>query len=91
MTASNHRGPIRLSAFALAAAILAMGGTMRANPPASGEMVRLQLTPLQIRNFRLNRVSPIDAKWMKLILDREYRKFGASVELTSENRLKVSW
>src|SRR5262245_41487828 len=42
----------------------------------TGELNRLELLPLQIRNFRLTRPSQADRGWLARVLDRECRVFG---------------
>lgn len=58
---------------------------------SNGELVRLEMTPLQIRKLRLNHVSRGDAKWLRDMLSREGARFGTSAELTDENRLLLQW
>jgi len=62
--------------------------TLRA---ADGTLARLMIVPLQIRNFRLNRVSPADAAWLRDTLNREGERFGTQVQLTSGNALTLDW
>ena len=59
--------------------------------PASGELVRFDLTPMQIRRFSLNRVSTEDARWLCDTLDRESGQAGTRVEWQPDNRMKVYW
>lgn len=59
--------------------------------PASGNLLRLQMTPMQIRRFRLNRVSLLDAQWLEDTLNREGAWFGSGVELTADNILTLRW
>jgi poly-gamma-glutamate synthesis protein (capsule biosynthesis protein) len=59
--------------------------------PASGSLVGLEMTPLQVRNYRLNRASPLDAEWLAGVLNREGKVFGTSVVVTPENRLQLRW
>ena len=47
----------------------------------TGELNRLELLPLQIRNFRLNHPCRADRVWLARVLDRECRVFGARVTL----------
>ena len=54
----------------------------------SGDLVELQMTPLQIRRFRLQRASEADARWLRDTLDRYSRGFGARIEL-NQGRLWV--
>jgi len=44
--------------------------------PASGTLLRLDMTPMLVRNFRLNRASPLDTEWLAGILNREGKIFG---------------
>src|SRR5215210_219949 len=47
--------------------------------PLSGKLARLEMTPIQIKRFRLNRPSVADIRWLQSTLDRESRKLGAAV------------
>jgi poly-gamma-glutamate synthesis protein (capsule biosynthesis protein) len=47
----------------------------------TGELNRLELLPLQIRNFRLNHPGRADRVWLARVLDRECRVFGGRVTL----------
>ncbi len=55
--------------------------------PATGNLARMVITPLQIRRFRLNRASDPDAEWLRDVLSREGRALGTTVELTEDNTL----
>jgi poly-gamma-glutamate synthesis protein (capsule biosynthesis protein) len=57
----------------------------------TGALDRLEMTPFQIRNFRLNRASSEDARWLRDVLDREARGFDLGIELTTDNRLRLLW
>jgi poly-gamma-glutamate synthesis protein (capsule biosynthesis protein) len=59
--------------------------------PASGDLVALEIVPLQIRRFRLVRPSCRDIHWVRQTLDRESEKFGASVALVHNERLALFW
>jgi poly-gamma-glutamate synthesis protein (capsule biosynthesis protein) len=59
--------------------------------PASGNLLGLEMTPLQVRKFRLNRASPSDARWLAGVLNREGKVFGTGVVVTPENRLQLRW
>jgi poly-gamma-glutamate synthesis protein (capsule biosynthesis protein) len=59
--------------------------------PGSGELKSLAMTPMQIRNFRLNRPSRRDTEWLADLLDRESRRFGTKVEVNEEGRLDFRW
>jgi poly-gamma-glutamate synthesis protein (capsule biosynthesis protein) len=52
-----------------------------------GNLVSLNMVPMQIKNFRLNHVTREDVQWLKEVLDRESRKLGARVKLKEDNTL----
>jgi poly-gamma-glutamate synthesis protein (capsule biosynthesis protein) len=56
-----------------------------------GKLERLEVTPLAIRRFRLERAGEGDAGWLQARLDREGRKFGTRVSLNAAGRLTVGW
>jgi poly-gamma-glutamate capsule biosynthesis protein CapA/YwtB (metallophosphatase superfamily) len=58
---------------------------------ASANVVSLEISPLQIRNFRLVRPSRRDVEWLQQMLDRESRRFGPRVVLDETGRLALSW
>lgn len=57
----------------------------------SGALRALEMTPLQIRRFRLSRPSAMDVDWLQDRLDHESRKLGARVSSISGGRLALSW
>ncbi len=59
--------------------------------PSSGSLVRLEMRPLEIRRFRLQRASQDDARWLRETLDREGAALGTRVELEPGGRLVLSW
>lgn len=59
--------------------------------PNNGELKSLIMTPMQIRNFRLNRPAPKDTEWLAALLDRESQRFGTRVETDGEGRLNLRW
>lgn len=58
---------------------------------ATGSLLALDLTPLQIRHFQLVRASPEDVVWMRQTLARESRDFGVDIEASAGGRLAASW
>jgi poly-gamma-glutamate capsule biosynthesis protein CapA/YwtB (metallophosphatase superfamily) len=58
---------------------------------ASGNLVALEMTPLQIRNFRLNEPTREDVEWLRKRLDKQSRTFGARVDAKPNGRLALSW
>jgi poly-gamma-glutamate synthesis protein (capsule biosynthesis protein) len=55
--------------------------------PYTGKLVHLQMTPMQIKHFRLNRISRSDALWLQDTLNREGMKFGTRVQLNEDNTI----
>jgi poly-gamma-glutamate synthesis protein (capsule biosynthesis protein) len=53
-----------------------------------GELLRLDITPMQIRRLRLNRVSADDARWIWGTVNEISRPFGTVVTLTGEGTLR---
>jgi poly-gamma-glutamate synthesis protein (capsule biosynthesis protein) len=59
--------------------------------PLTGNLLRVRMTPLQIKHFRVNRASRADALWLRDILNREGEKLGTRVELSRDNTLTLLW
>ncbi|MEW6571437.1 MAG: CapA family protein [Nitrospirota bacterium] len=59
--------------------------------PSNGKLVHLQMTPTQVKKFRINRSSRTDAVLLKDILDREGKRFATRVELNEDNTLTLRW
>lgn len=59
--------------------------------PATGKLLQLQMTPTQIKYFRVNRASGDDALWLTETLNGEGRRLATSVRLDEENRLTLFW
>lgn len=55
--------------------------------PASGALARLEMTPMRIERFRMNRATAAEAEWLAKTLDRHSRRFGAPVGLADANTL----
>ncbi len=58
---------------------------------SEGRLVGLDMTPFRIRNFRLNRASRDDARWLADTLTREGRRFGTRADLMDDNTLALGW
>jgi poly-gamma-glutamate capsule biosynthesis protein CapA/YwtB (metallophosphatase superfamily) len=58
---------------------------------STGELVRLTLSPMSIRRFRLNRPTPADVEWVRDTLNREGKRFGTWVEAGSAGDLELRW
>jgi poly-gamma-glutamate synthesis protein (capsule biosynthesis protein) len=59
--------------------------------PATGKLAALLMKPMQMKRFRVNRVSQADAEWLRDILNREGKRYGTSVEADAENNLQMHW
>ncbi len=59
--------------------------------PSTGKLVQLQMTPTQIKHFKVNRTSRDDALWLAHTLNREGKNFGTRVELSEDNILTLLW
>jgi poly-gamma-glutamate synthesis protein (capsule biosynthesis protein) len=59
--------------------------------PLTGNLVKLQMTPMQIKHFKANRASLADARWLTNILNREGKKLGTRVEFNQDNTLTLKW
>jgi poly-gamma-glutamate capsule biosynthesis protein CapA/YwtB (metallophosphatase superfamily) len=59
--------------------------------PESGTLVRLTMTPLQIRNFRLNRPGPGDVRTLHGVLSREVQRRGAGLRMLDDDRFALQW
>ncbi|WP_437631171.1 CapA family protein [Sorangium sp. So ce854] len=57
----------------------------------TGELVRLELVPMQRRKFRLHRAAREDALWLGDVLSREGARFGTSLELGEDGSLLLRW
>lgn len=57
----------------------------------TGNLLALDMTPLKIRNFRLNRPSERDVRFLQGVLNREGRRFGVEVNIGSAGKLSLSW
>ncbi|WP_045836989.1 CapA family protein [Hyphomicrobium sp. 99] len=56
-----------------------------------GSLAGLEMTPLQIRNMRLNRAARTDVEHLARILNREGKVFGTEVLIETDNTLKLKW
>ncbi|QWG20240.1 CapA family protein [Bradyrhizobium sediminis] len=58
--------------------------------PATGDLAALEIIPLQIRKFRLDRPSRQDIEWMQQTLQRECLRFKTGIVLDPGGRLVPS-
>jgi poly-gamma-glutamate synthesis protein (capsule biosynthesis protein) len=59
--------------------------------PSTGKLIQLQMTPTQIKHFKVNQTSRDDAFWLANILNREGSELGTRVKLDEDNRLTLFW
>ena len=59
--------------------------------PETGNLVSLDMTPTQIRHFRVNYASPGDAAWIAMVLNREGKGYGTGATVVEGNRLQLNW
>ena len=59
--------------------------------PHKGQLVRLDMTPLQIKRFRLQHPSDPDRRWMRDTLNRAYAYFGTRLEEGEDGRFRLAW
>lgn len=58
---------------------------------SDNRLVQLEMVPLQLRRFRLNRASTGDTQWLKESLSRNGEAFGTCVELGPDGTLMLRW
>jgi poly-gamma-glutamate capsule biosynthesis protein CapA/YwtB (metallophosphatase superfamily) len=59
--------------------------------PTTGKLVRMRMTPTQVRRFRIQRANAEDALWLAALLNRLGKGFGTSVEPGVDQRLELRW
>jgi len=57
----------------------------------AGALRRLRLAPMQVHRMRLRRAPEEDARWLRIVLDRESRRFGVRVKDGEGGLLEVRW
>jgi poly-gamma-glutamate synthesis protein (capsule biosynthesis protein) len=59
--------------------------------PSTGKLLGLQMTPTQIRRFKVIRASSVDTLWLKDAINREGTAFGTKAKVTEDKRLTLQW
>lgn len=59
--------------------------------PDTGKLIELEMIPMQIKRFRLNRASAEDSRWLQHTLDEHSRRFNCRIELTPSQTLSVAY
>lgn len=57
----------------------------------TGRLLALDMTPLEIKRFRLHKAEDLDAHCLRNMLHREGRQLGTQVTLGADNRLALQW
>ncbi|MBZ5678447.1 MAG: CapA family protein [Acidobacteriia bacterium] len=57
----------------------------------TGCLLALEMTPLEIKRFRLHKAEHPDARWLRDMLHREGRPLGTRVTLGTDNCLALQW
>jgi poly-gamma-glutamate synthesis protein (capsule biosynthesis protein) len=57
--------------------------------PSTGKLLDLQMTPTQIKRFKVIRASQLDTLWLKDRLNKEGAKFGVRIIVNNDNRLTL--
>ena len=57
----------------------------------TGHLLALEMTPLEIKRFRLQKADGQEAHWLRDMLHREGKRFGTQVSLGVDNRLALQW
>ncbi len=56
---------------------------------ATGELIALQMTPMQIRRMTLRRATAPDTTWLREVLDRVSRPYSTRIDLTPSSTLTL--
>ncbi len=59
--------------------------------PSTGKLLRLGMTPTQMKRFRITRASRKDALWLRDLLDREGGRFGTGAAINEDNTIEIQW
>nr|WP_298439156.1 CapA family protein [Geobacter sp.] len=57
----------------------------------TGRLAGVEMVPMEMRNFRVNRAAPRDALWLRDLLNREGKRFGTGAELSGDSTLVLRW
>ncbi|HSP67810.1 MAG TPA: CapA family protein, partial [Bryobacteraceae bacterium] len=58
---------------------------------ATGRLLALDMTPLEIKRLRLRKAEGPDAHWLREMLHREGKRLGTRVTSGGDNRLALQW
>ncbi len=57
----------------------------------SGKLLSLEMLPMKIKRFRLNRAAKKDVSWLEKMLNREGAKFGTRIKKVKDKSLILEW
>lgn len=57
----------------------------------TGKLAGLEMVPMQMKRFRLQRVPRQDAAWLRDTLNREGKRYGTRVDLQDDGTLVLRW
>lgn len=57
----------------------------------TGTLNSLKMVPMQVKNFRLNKASGKDAKWLQNVLTREGKDLGTLAKINKHHQLWLDW
>ena len=59
--------------------------------PTNGHLISLQMVPTQIRKFQITKPDKRDCNWLRLVLNREGKRYDTKVEWLNDNTLALVW
>lgn len=59
--------------------------------PTNGHLISLQMVPTKIKRFQITNPNKRDCNWLRLVLNREGRRFGTKVEWINDNTMALVW
>jgi len=70
---------------------LVLGYFVTIDPSSPGGLLRLEMSPFEIKRFQLHHAGRRDAEWLQDTLSREGRRLGTRAELERSGRLLLEW
>ena len=59
--------------------------------PSTGKLLRLGMTPTQMKRFRITRALAGDALWLRDLLERAGGQFGTGAGINEDNTIEIQW
>lgn len=57
----------------------------------TGELVRFEMVPMQMKHFSVNHANEADAKWLTEMLNTEGSKLNTAAQLLNSRKVRLSW